>query len=156
MCYNPTMRDQAAINAKISASVSRALAGKPSSMKGKKRKRAVTQQECADRSAHMLAYWDKRGRKTDAQKRAGNVVNVQAYRARQRNAILPTSDLKLIKKIYEHCPAGYHVDHIKSLSTGGPHHQDNLQYLPAGENHRKNKENPYDESKAIRWQDNVM
>ena len=31
----------------------------------------------------------------------------------------------------------YHVDHIKPLSKGGLHHQDNLQILTATENLRK-------------------
>jgi 5-methylcytosine-specific restriction endonuclease McrA len=51
------------------------------------------------------------------------------------------------------CPVGYEVDHAIALSNGGPHHQDNLQYLPAMENRRKNKTQNYNKDLAIRWQD---
>ena len=100
----------------------------------------------------MRESWDKRGRRTDEQKRARNKANVYAYRARKYNAITETSDLKLIRDIYERCPEGYQVDHITALAAGGKHHQDNLQYLPLGENQRKGKDNVYDESLAIKWQ----
>jgi hypothetical protein len=95
---------------------------------------------------------DRKGRVSEAHKKARNKANVYAYRARKYNAIVETSDLKLIRKIYENCPDGYHVDHIKSLATGGLHHQDNLQYLEISENCRKNKDRPYDKAKSIPWQ----
>jgi ribosomal protein L39E len=98
-----------------------------------------------------LEHWDKVGRLTDKQKRAKNVANVLAYRARMNNAISETTDLSLIRKIYENCPEGYHVDHIVALAVGGLHHQDNLQYLPVSENCRKGKNRNYDKSLAIDW-----
>ena len=90
---------------------------------------------------------------TEAEKKAKNVSAVQAYRARKYKATLPDTNRKLITKIYEMCPEGYEVDHIIALSEGGPHHQDNLQYLPAMENRRKNRTQNYDKSLAIKWQD---
>ena len=90
---------------------------------------------------------------TDVQKRARNVATVQACRARKYSATLPNTDMKLIKLIYESCPSGYEVDHIIALSEGGPHHQDNLQYLPALVNRKKNRSQNYDRSLAIKWQD---
>jgi hypothetical protein len=90
---------------------------------------------------------------TEAEKKAANVATVQAYRARKYSATLPDTDRKLINKIYEKCPKGYEVDHIIALSEGGPHHQDNLQYLPAMENRRKNKTQNYNKSLVIKWQD---
>jgi hypothetical protein len=102
-----------------------------------------------------LEYWDKVGRLTDKQKRAKNVANVQAYRARMNNAISETTDLTLIKQIYANCPEGYHVDHINALANGGLHHQDNLQYLPISENCRKGKNRNYDKSLAIHWKNYV-
>lgn len=87
---------------------------------------------------------------------AKNVATVQAYRARKRNAILPDTDLKLIQQIYKLCPDGFEVDHIVALCEGGPHHQDNLQYLPAMENRRKNRTQNYDRSLAINWQDVLL
>ena len=95
--------------------------------------------------------WDKKGRKTDKEKAAGNKANVYAYRARQYNAIVESSDLKLIKKIYENCPNGYHVDHIVALAAGGLHHQDNLQYLEISENCRKGKGSNFNSNKSIDW-----
>lgn len=80
-------------------------------------------------------------------------ANVYAYRARKRNAIPPDSDLELIKRIYECCPDGYHVDHIVAIANGGMHHQDNLQYLPPSENSRKGAGRMYDEALVLRWQD---
>ena len=74
-----------------------------------------------------------------------------AYRARTRNAITESTDLLLIRKIYENCPEGYHVDHIIALAAGGNHHQDNLQYLPVSENCRKGKNRNYDASLVIHW-----
>lgn len=95
-------------------------------------------------------YWH---RPTEAQLKARNKAKVYAWRARKYNAIVPSSDLDLIKLIYEACPDGYHVDHIRALASGGLHHQDNLQYLPAMENCRKGNGRTYDVSKVLRWQD---
>ena len=94
---------------------------------------------------------DKKGRVSDKHKKARNKANVYAYRARIKNAIPEDADLVLIKRIYENCPDGYHVDHIVALASGGMHHQDNLQYLPASENCRKGKSNEYDHSLSIDW-----
>ena len=90
---------------------------------------------------------------TEKEKKAKNVATVQAYRARKYSATLPDTDRKLINKIYEMCPAGYEVDHVIALSESGPHHQDNLQYLPAMENRRKNRTQNYNKELAINWQD---
>lgn len=89
---------------------------------------------------------------TEQEKKAKNVSAVQAYRARKYSATLPSTDRKLINKIYERCPEGYEVDHIIALAEGGAHHQDNLQYLPAMENRRKNRTQNYNKDLAIRWE----
>jgi hypothetical protein len=90
---------------------------------------------------------------TEQEKKAKNIANVQAYRARKYSATLPDTDTKLIHRIYVMCPEGHEVDHIVALSEGGPHHQDNLQYLPAMENRRKNRTQNYNKNLAIKWQD---
>jgi hypothetical protein len=100
------------------------------------------------------AYYASLGRTMTPEKLAlKNRVTASRYRAKQRNAIPLDADKKLIKKIYEHRPKGYEVDHIISLAEGGLHHQDNLQYLPNIENKRKGKTQNYDKSLVIRWQD---
>jgi 5-methylcytosine-specific restriction endonuclease McrA len=60
------------------------------------------------------------------------------------DAILPGTDHKKIKKIYEQRDEiqkktgdRYHVDHIIPLSIGGAHHQDNLRIVTALENMKK-------------------
>ena len=98
-----------------------------------------------------LKEWDARGRRSPEEKAIQNRLNVHNYRARKMKATCPTADLKLIRRIMEACPDGYDVDHIVSMSNGGPHHQDNLQYLPVSENCRKCADREYDKSKAIDW-----
>lgn len=51
------------------------------------------------------------------------------------------ADLKAIVDFYKNCPEGFHVDHIYPLRgkfVSGLHVLENLQYLPAIENMRKN------------------
>lgn len=115
-----------------------------------------TEETKAKIALSTTAYFDKKGRRTQAQINAQNKANVYAYRARLYNAVPPDADLKLIKRIYENCPSGYHVDHIIALASGGLHHQDNLQYLPISVNCKKGKNQLYDASKAIRWQDSLV
>jgi hypothetical protein len=146
------MRDQAAINEKIRQKLLLRYQEQGSSLKGKPGKKHTeeTKQLIAERSRPYQKTW-----KTPEQIRARKLATVQKYYMKRRNQIPPDADLVLIKKIYEHCPSGYHVDHIVSVAEGGPHHQDNLQYLPASENIRKGKNRKYDESLVIRWQDTV-
>jgi hypothetical protein len=87
--------------------------------------------------------------------KAKKVEAVQAYRSRKYNATPSNANRKLIVEIYKHCPAGYEVDHIIALVEGGLHHEENLQYLPAAVNRKKNRHQDYDRSTVIRWQDIV-
>jgi len=61
----------------------------------------------------------------------------QRYHARLKDQTPPDADLKLMQEIYENCPEGHEVDHIIPIAKGGPHHQDNLQYLTRNENRTK-------------------
>ena len=121
--------------------------------KGAKHKVKRSDQHATKISNGIKQYWDERGRKTDEQRRAGVKAGVYAYRARKKNAIPIDADLALIKRIYELAPTGYQIDHIIPLAKGGLHHQDNLQYLPLGENQSKGARLDYISTNAIRWQD---
>ncbi len=139
-------------NEKISRSLKDRFANEQHHLLGK-RFRPKTDEEKANLSEKSKAAWTLRGRQTQQEKNAKNVASVVAYRARRQKAILPDTDLKLIQRIYLACPAEYHVDHITALAVGGPHHQDNLQYLPGSENCRKGKSFKYNKALVIRWQD---
>lgn len=139
------MRDQKAINAKIAAS-----------LKGKAHPHVGVKHSAEARA--KISEGVRRARPklvTKEQRRAQVLANTQAYYCRRRKAIPSDADMALISVIYAHCPKGYHVDHRKSLGEGGPHHQDNLQYLPSSENIRKGKNRKYDETLVIRWQDTI-
>lgn len=137
----------------INEKVSSALGGKPSKLQGRAGKKHDT--ETKERISQSLKnyYYIEHPEKvlTEEERKARNVANVIAYRARKKNLLSEDADLELIRKIYESRPEGYHVDHIKALANGGLHHQNNLQYLPASENCRKCAGRKYDETLAIDW-----
>ena len=83
-------------------------------------------------------------------------------RATEKQAMLPSSDLKLINKFYdksfklkEQRGEVYHVDHIIPLSIGGAHHQDNLRVISAIENLSRSKRR-HDPSLGGVWADNDL
>jgi hypothetical protein len=63
------------------------------------------------------------------------------YMKKKRQTPL-NANIDKIKEIYLNCPAGYEVNHIIPISKGGPHHQDNLQYLTVTENRKKGNKVP--------------
>lgn len=74
---------------------------------------------------------------------------VREYRRFQQGSIRASkaertpnwADLNKIREIYANCPEGYHVDHIVPLHgklVSGLHVENNLQYLPAIDNCKKN------------------
>jgi hypothetical protein len=82
---------------------------------------------------------------------ANNPDKLKALRAARKKHVAertpPWADMKKIAEIYGKCPEGHHVDHIIPLRgaiVSGLHVPDNLQYLPARENLRKNRR--YDET----------
>ena len=87
--------------------------------------------------------WQILGRQNAAKPktRARHRFQEAKRRAKKLNATPPWVDMAEIKKIYDNCPPGYHVDHIIPLNhplISGLHVPWNLQYLPALENIRKN------------------
>jgi hypothetical protein len=105
----------------------------------------------------VLKYFQDIGHinRTPEQMALKNRITASKYRAKQRSATPPDANRDIIKSIYENCPKGYEVDHIIALAEGGLHHQDNLQYLPALENRKKNKTQNYNKNLIIRWQDTI-
>ena len=82
-------------------------------------------------------------------------------KAVKKEAMLPSTDLKVIKKLYEKRAKMsekynelYHVDHIIPLSVGGAHHQDNMRVITAKEN--MEKKNKYIPELGGVWADNDL
>ena len=80
-----------------------------------------------------------------------------------KNQIPFFTDINKIKEFYINCPNGFHVDHIIPISKGGPHCIENLQYLTAKENLKKNNKMPktisidlaYVSHRIMFWQDGI-
>jgi hypothetical protein len=152
-CANSRTRPEE-VKTKIKESVLKRYSEQGSKVKGKPGwKHTETDKEL--KRQITLEFWDRKGRKqrTEKELKAINTMHVMKYRARKFDATPPDANLELIKKIYKACPEGYEVDHIIALAEGGLHHENNLQYLPAMENRRKNRTQNYDRSLAIYWQD---
>lgn len=115
--------------------------------------RPLTDEEKQLRSVKNIEYWNKIGRRSEEYKKTTKRIAASKRRAKVKDLIPPDADLQLIRKIFEYAPNGYEVDHIVPISKGGPHHQDNLQYLPSLENKRKGDRDIYDKSLVIKWQD---
>ena len=84
-----------------------------------------------------LKEYGKNWRKNNKDK---NCYKSNMYRASKLQRIVSWANLEEIKRIYENCPKGYHVDHIiplKGKNISGLHIENNLQYLLATENCRK-------------------
>lgn len=74
-------------------------------------------------------------------------------KAMKLNQTPDNANLSIIQFYYTVCDTmgGYEVDHIKPLSKGGLHHQDNLQILEAGLNREKHAKWPLTEKEKIRY-----
>jgi hypothetical protein len=77
--------------------------------------------------------------------KAEHLAKVAKRRARKLNQTPPDASQVMIQWLYkaarlmsEATGEPFHVDHIHPLAAGGPHHQDNLQLLPAAVNISKN------------------
>ncbi len=100
-------------------------------------KKRITKNWRENNKEHLREY----GKQQRILKRASKYANNAQRRANKLRAMPKWTDLGAIKKIYENCPKGYHVDHIIPLRNKlvcGLHVPDNLQYLTAKENLQKN------------------
>jgi hypothetical protein len=104
--------------------------------------------ENPERYAANIAKWHERHPQASVKaKRAWKQRNPRQSRAdcarryaAKRNRTPPWSDLGAIKKIYDACPEGMHVDHIVPLmgdAVSGLHVPENLQYLTPEDNYAK-------------------
>lgn len=113
--------------------------------------------DCVVCRAILVEHWRKKNRKryldgnrrweneNPERSRLNHMFAQASSRARKRNAIPPWVDMDEIKKIYEKCPIGMHVDHIWALNGkywSGLHVPWNLQYLTRFENQSKGNRPP--------------
>jgi hypothetical protein len=137
-------------------------------------KRKVANGECVECGRIWgRAMWERRREELNAKQRQKNIKYAErrkAYRERFKerdraannarnmkryadtvNRTPKWADLEEIKEFYANCPKGYHVDHIVPLRAklaSGLHTVDNLQYLTAEDNWKKNNNfEPYIETK---------
>jgi hypothetical protein len=102
--------------------------------------------------AYSLKYYEDNREKLLARNRAWyaanptyNCAKASLYRALRSAACPPWVDREALEAIYEGCPEGYHVDHIRPLKgkdACGLHVPWNLQYLPDTENLSKHNKAP--------------
>lgn len=85
------------------------------------------------------------------------------HKAQRKNQTPPDVDLEKIAYIYQVCEAmnqvneeRYEMDHIKPISKGGLHHQDNLQILKRSLNGEKNAKWPLTEGEKIKYKGIIL
>jgi 5-methylcytosine-specific restriction endonuclease McrA len=115
--------------------------------------RAHYQDNKEERRIWMKAYYETHKEESCARSAKKRAIKVQA--------ILPTTDNELMKRLYEQRAVmtekygeQYHVDHIIPLTIGGAHHQDNMRVITAKENMEK-KDKYIPELGGV-WADNKL
>lgn len=89
------------------------------------------------RKRHLYRAASKRHRQRHPGRKNADTAKRRALKLQRTPA---WANLDQIKKIYESCPFGYHVDHIIPLqgkTVSGLHIETNLQYLKAKDNLKK-------------------
>lgn len=118
----------------------------------------------SQRKSHWQKYKDKNLARLKIYRESHREIRcaLQSKRkAAKKEAMLPSTDLKVIKKLYEKRAKMsekynelYHVDHIIPLSVGGAHHQDNMRVITAKQN--MEKKNKYIPELGGVWADNDL
>lgn len=94
---------------------------------------------CEENRERYQELWRKHANKESTKKR--HRFQEAKRRAQKLKATPQWADMDRIREIYENCPKGHHVDHCIPLNNPivcGLHVENNLQYLPALENIKKN------------------
>ncbi len=109
--------------------------------KWREKNKEYDKQRCREykaRNREKIAQYNKQWTKENL----NHKLHLNALRrARQLQATPAWADLEAIKEFYLNRPEGYHVDHIIPLchpNVCGLHVLENLQYLPAEDNLKKN------------------
>jgi hypothetical protein len=114
--------------------------GKPCP-KGHVAERNVRRGECMEclRGYVIVTVRRWRSRHPEAARLRNAAVQARRHAAKLRR-IPPWADLSAIALFYAGCPPGHHVDHgvpLQAENASGLHVLENLQYLPATDNLRK-------------------
>ena len=118
----------------------------------------------SQRKSHWQKYKDKNLARLKIYRESHREIRCaleNKRKAAKKEAMLPSTDLEVIKKLYEKRAKMskkdntlYHVDHIIPLSIGGAHHQDNMRVITAKQN--MEKKNKYIPELGGVWADNDL
>ena len=92
----------------------------------RERRKETSKQYYADNKDHCNQLMKKNFREN----RSKYYSRAAKRRVKERGQTPDYANHELITRIYDACPKGHEVDHMKPISLGGLHHESNLCYLP--------------------------